>query len=135
MRRIVIDTMLNESGSLDAEFKEELKNNPERNKFIEIAKSHGYKVYGAFNYAGKKTPEDKFFDVNFAQLKDDYHPSVYYESKWSNKKPFYKIQTTSYGAMDDKEYEKFLKDCTDALEMVKELRKIDVSKFPTLVQD
>ena len=56
---------------------------------------------------------------------DTFLPEIHYDSASSRTKEpgKFRIQTTSYGALELEEYEEFLNDCNEAFELVKEMKE------------
>ena len=56
---------------------------------------------------------------------DTFLPEIYYDSASARTKQpgKFRIQTTSYGALELGEYEEFLHDCNEAFELVKEMEE------------
>ena len=53
-----------------------------------------------------------------------YLPKIYYnEDVFGEKAPDFSIQTTSYGALNSEEFQKFIADQNEALEVVETLKK------------
>ena len=53
-----------------------------------------------------------------------YLPKIYYnEDVFGEKTPDFSIQTTSYGALNSEEFQKFIADQNEALEVVETLKK------------
>lgn len=106
------------------DFKKVIEKNPVNKKIQQIASKYGYvagqsymRWYGSAN-------------IHISPKNDDFHPAIYYsDDDYGKFNPKFEIQTTSYGSLDSKEYADFLKGCTDAYNMVKELEKIDVTKL------
>lgn len=103
------------------EFRKRVANNPTNKKIQSIAKKYGYEAGQSYIYS--------WGDANIRIMrKKDFSPEIYYTDSSSGKMEF-KIQTTSYGALNEKQYETFLDGCQDAYNLVKELGKVDLSKL------
>lgn len=60
-----------------------------------------------------------------------YLPKIYYnEDVFGEKTPDFSIQTTSYGALNSEEFQKFIADQNEALEVVETLKKSCCNKHP-----
>lgn len=120
----VNESVVNEDIDWEA-FKKLVKNDPTNKKLKSIANKYGYNADESYI---------RSWGEAYIQLRpksDDFHPEVYYRSDYFGKKvSMFEIQTTSYGSMGINEYEKFMKACNDAYNMVKELQKVDLSKLP-----
>ena len=68
----------------------------------------------------------------YAKGNSRFKPKVYFDLDMDGdlNKSKWEIQTTSYGSLGEKEYAEFLKCCTDAYNMIKEIGKVDLTKLP-----
>jgi hypothetical protein len=115
------DQRMDESADDYADFKKAAQANPTYKKAAGICKKYGFDLAElAYVSPGGY--------VNFRVISDSkkFQPDIYYGSSFGGKAKF-EIQTVSFGALDLKEYPKFLEACENAYKMVQELNKLDLS--------
>ena len=106
------------------DFSDKVKNNATCKKIISSAKKYGYKADLSY-IDSVGVPYIRMECIKSAD--SEYKPKVYYNDNSMSGKVGFKIQTNHYGDMDSKEYEKFLKGCQDAFNLIKELEKLDLN--------
>lgn len=117
-----------------AERLEKMEVNPIYKRIVEICEEAGYGVDRAYitSYGEPKIgiyPKDSSFQ--------SYYPSIYpdMEYDWKNHKANFlgwRIQTTSYGSLPLKEYEKMMDIQIGAMRMVRKLEGLAISKLERL---
>jgi ribosomal protein S16 len=106
-----------------------IKNDPAFKKFKGIVNKYGYEVHHAMNRTYSNG--DILHEVGIYNPKRDrYTPDIYFDS--FNDKPKFQIQTTSYGALDEKEYKLFIDACNRAYNLIVELNKFDLDTLPNV---
>lgn len=131
LERQVTESLNHANEAIDWEaFKKVVINDPTNKKIQSIASKYGYNADNSY----MRSWGDPYVQLS-SKDRNDFHPQIYFNdgyagiNKAKNSWKF-EIQTTSYGSLDEKEYEKFLKCCQDAYNMIKELSKVDLSKLP-----
>lgn len=111
---------------------EDILNHETFKKVSALCDQYGYTLHTLINdvYDGFTYPR---FQV-FPKRENRYSPDIYYTGKTlptkDDCKYVYEIQTTSYGALEMSEYETFMKQTSDAYELVKALSEIPVESWP-----
>lgn len=77
----------------------------------------------------------KYLDIYiYADGTNKYAPTIYSPNRAADRKildgPTFKIQTSSYGALDVSEYEEYVQACENAYKLVSALKDINFSDFP-----
>lgn len=107
------------------EFKDVLNNNETYVKMRNIADKYGYFISSAFIHNNR-------VEINIYKCCGKrFIPDVYFNSaNLDNPISEFRIQTTSYGSLNMKEYSEFIECVNNAYKMVNELEKIDTLKLP-----
>ena len=97
----------------------------------EVANRYGYYFEGANR--GYKSNPNKLYPFIRVSRKDrnGYLPEIYFEDDLNDDYE-YKIQTTSYGALNEEEFADFLNAQTKAYSLIQKLQNFDISKLPII---
>lgn len=97
----------------------------------EVANRYGYDFEGANR--GYKSNPNKLYPFIRVSRKDrnSYLPEIYFEDDFNDDYQ-YKIQTTSYGALNEEEFADFLNAQTKAYSLIQKLQNFDISKLPII---
>ena len=97
----------------------------------EVANRYGYDFEGANR--GYKSSPNKLYPFIRVSRKDrnGYSPEIYFEDDLNDDYQ-YKIQTTSYGALNEEEFTDFLNAQTKAYSLIQKLQNFDISKLPII---
>lgn len=88
-------------------------------KIQKLAEKYGYQLVYCRNNGNND------YIITIREVKK-YHSEIMFD-RWNSRK--FKVQTTSYGSMEESEYEEYLNACKDSYKLVKELNKLDLSKL------
>lgn len=94
---------------------------PTENELHAICRKYGYD----FDFTDRVGKYVRLYNL---RGKDKYSPDVYYSSSFG-KAPTFEISQSSYGSMGVLEFEKLTKCNLDAINMVKELSKLDINSM------
>jgi len=104
---------------------DEMRCNPVFIKAAGICDTHGYVLNRML------VNEHGVPSLHIKEKEDGYHPPIYVIEEDAKCDKFkYEIQTTSYGALDTKEYLIFMNACSDAYRVVELLSAIDFATWP-----
>ena len=98
----------------------------------EVANRYGYDFEGANRrYKGISNKLYPFIQV-YRKDSKGYLPEIHFDNRFNEDNYEYKIQTTSYGALNEEEFTNFLNAQTKAYSLIQKLQNFDISKLPII---
>lgn len=124
--RRLYESSLREDEDQYKEYMRRMKDNATYKKIESLCTKYGYRLGGA---TATSRGSKKDIELRIIDDRPTYHPPIYYTNYMSSfgKDPEFEIQTIAVGSLVLTEYEKYLKGCQDAYNLVSELDKIDLT--------